>query len=111
MVDLAKHCAFTRRALYFYFSNKKEALRALVAPFNAVSIRLGFKAGHAVRGAGGSAAEILAEILDIRYGESRRNVSRSPHLIELNGEILYQTLMSLPHRSLPARRRSSAGLS
>lgn len=86
MIDLASHCEFTRRALYFYFSSKEEAFRAVVAYFNTIAIRLGLEAGDHVRTAGGSAVDIVAEILNIRYGETRRNVSRSPHLIELNGE-------------------------
>ncbi|KQP74642.1 hypothetical protein ASF60_23245 [Methylobacterium sp. Leaf113] len=87
MVDLAKHCEFTRRALYFYFSSKEEALRAIVGYFNEQAIRQGLHAGSAVRRDGGSALAILAETLNIRYGETRRRVSRSPHLAELNGEI------------------------
>ena len=88
MIDLASHCEFTRRALYFYFSSKEEAFRAVVAYFNTIAIRQGLEAGYNVRKAGGSTVEIIAETLNIRYGETRRNVSRSPHLIELNGEAL-----------------------
>lgn len=87
MVELAKHCEFTRRALYFYFSSKEEALRAVVAYFNDIAIEQGLQAGEVVRQAGGSAIDILAETLDIRYGDTRRRVSRSPYLVELNGEI------------------------
>jgi hypothetical protein len=39
-----------------------------------------------VRADGGGALDIFAEILDVRYGETRRRLTRSPHTIELNAE-------------------------
>jgi AcrR family transcriptional regulator len=86
MVVMAKACGFTQRALYYYFSNKEEAFRAMIDFRNAEAIELGFVAGKAMRAEGGSALDIIVEILDVRYGETRRRVTRSPHTVELNAE-------------------------
>jgi AcrR family transcriptional regulator len=86
MVSLADACKFTRRALYHYFSNKEEAFRCTIQYFNDVSMADGLAAGSVVRERGGGALDILAEIINVRYGETRRGVSKSRHLIELNGE-------------------------
>jgi AcrR family transcriptional regulator len=86
MVVMAKACGFTQRALYYYFSNKEEAFRAMIDFRNAEAIELGFAAGTAMRENGGSALDTLVEILDVRYGETRRRVTRSPHTVELNAE-------------------------
>ena len=86
MVVMAKACGFTQRALYYYFNNKEAAFRAIIEYRNEQAIELGLEAGKAVRSAGGSALDILTEILDVRYGETRRRVMRSPHTVELNAE-------------------------
>ncbi|WP_164738525.1 TetR/AcrR family transcriptional regulator [Aquabacter cavernae] len=84
MVELAKECGFTRRALYYYFNSKEEAYRATVRHGNAQGIQLGFEAGERIRRDGGSAVEIISEIMNIRYGTTRRIVQSSPHTVELN---------------------------
>jgi len=86
MVGLAKVCGFTQRALYYYFGNKEEAFRAMIAFRNAESVELGLEAGRTTRARGGSALDIITDILDVRYGNTRRRVSNSPHMIELNAE-------------------------
>lgn len=86
MVGLAKACGFTQRALYYYFSNKEDAFRAMIAFRQAQSVELGLEAGRTIRARGGSALDILTKILDVRYGDTRRRVMRSPHTIELNAE-------------------------
>ncbi len=86
MVMMAKACGFTQRALYYYFSNKEDAFRAMIQHRNAEAVELGFAAGSTIRAKGGSALDILTEILDVRYGETRRRVMRSPHTVELNAE-------------------------
>ena len=86
MVTMAKACGFTQRALYYYFSNKEDAFRAMVRFRNDEAMELAREAGKAVRAKGGSALDIIAEILDVRYGNTRRRVSRSPHIVELNAE-------------------------
>jgi len=86
MVGLAKACGFTQRALYYYFNNKEDAFRAVIQDRNDQAVELGRQAGKAARAQGGSALDIFAEILDIRYGDTRRRVMQSPHTVELNAE-------------------------
>lgn len=95
MVVMARPCGFTQRALYYYFSNKEAAFRAMIDFRNDEAIELGFAAGKAMRANGGTALDIIAEILDVRYGETRRRVMRSAHTVELNAEAFkrYRDLM------------------
>jgi len=86
MVMMARACGFTQRALYYYFNNKEDAFRAMINHRNEEAIKLGLEAGTAVRAKGGSALDIIAEIVDVRYGDTRRRVIRSPHTVELNAE-------------------------
>jgi AcrR family transcriptional regulator len=86
MVALAKLCGFTQRALYYYFSNKEDAFRAMVAFRHAESVKLGLEAGRTIRAMGGNALDVFTRILDVRYGDTRRRVMRSPHTVELNAE-------------------------
>ena len=86
MVGLARICGFTQRALYYYFSNKEEAFRAMIAFRQAKSIELGLEAGRLTRARGGSALDIITDILDVRYGDTRRRVATSVHTVEINAE-------------------------
>jgi AcrR family transcriptional regulator len=86
MVVMARVCGFTQRALYYYFNNKEAAYRAVINFRNEEAVALAREAGKTVRANGGSALDILAEILDVRYGETRRMVTGSPHTVELNAE-------------------------
>jgi AcrR family transcriptional regulator len=86
MIGLAKVCGFTRRSLYHYFSSKEDAFQSLTDFDNRVSIEAGFEAGRRAQKNGGSALDILAEIMDVRYGNLRREVYMSPHAVELNAE-------------------------
>jgi AcrR family transcriptional regulator len=86
MVMMAKACGFTQRALYYYFNNKEHAFRAMINYRNEEAIKSGLEAGTAVRAKRGSALDIIAEIVDVRYGDTRRRVIRSPHTVELNAE-------------------------
>lgn len=86
MVTMAKACGFTQRALYYYFSNKEDAFRAMIQYRNDEARGLGLEAGKAMRAKGGSALDIIAETLDVRYGNTRRRVAGSPHTVELNAE-------------------------
>ena len=86
MVTMAKVCGFTQRALYYYFSNKEDAFRAMIQFRNDDAVALARDAGKAIRAKGGSALDIIAEILDVRYGDTRRRVIPSPHTVELNAE-------------------------
>jgi AcrR family transcriptional regulator len=86
MVGLAKECGFTQRALYYYFSNKEEAFRAAIRHRNEEAVALALEAGADIRKRGGSALDIVATIVDLRYGETRRTLTLSPHTVELNAE-------------------------
>jgi len=86
MVTMAKSCGFTQRALYYYFSNKEDAFRAMIRFRNDEAMEQAREAGKAVRAKGGSALDVIAEILDVRYGNTRRRVILSPHIVELNAE-------------------------
>jgi len=86
MVGLARICGFTQRALYYYFSNKEEAFRAAVQFRNEQAVETAMAAGIALRDEGASALDILAHIIDLRYGETRRTLTLSPHTVELNAE-------------------------
>jgi AcrR family transcriptional regulator len=87
MRAIAKACDFSTRALYFYFSNKQETFRAVVRFRNELALSTGFEAGRKRREAGGDALDILSDIINIRYGDTRRMANASPHLIELNAQV------------------------
>lgn len=87
MRAIAKACGFSTRALYFYFSNKEEAFRAFIRFRNEVGMRTGLEAGRQRREAGGDALDILSDIINVRYGDTRRIANASPHLIELNAQV------------------------
>jgi AcrR family transcriptional regulator len=87
MRGLAKACDFSTRALYFYFSNKAEAFRAIVRFRNELAMSTGFAAGAKLRAAGADALGIIAEIINVRYGDTRRIANASPHVVELNAEV------------------------
>src|SRR6186997_3195613 len=66
MIGLARACGFTQRALYYYFSNKEGAFRAMIAWRHGESVALALEAGSAVRAGGGNALDIISEILKDR---------------------------------------------
>jgi AcrR family transcriptional regulator len=86
MTGLAKAVDVTRRTLYNYFSSKEEAFRFLIENVNAQAVEIGMAAGRAALAAGRDPIEILATILDTRYGNTRRRLATSPHAIELNDQ-------------------------
>jgi AcrR family transcriptional regulator len=87
MEKLAEACNFSRRALYFYFSSKAEAFRAFILFRNEVALSTSFAAGRKRWSEGGNALEIIAEIVNIRYGDTRRLANASKHVVELNAEV------------------------
>lgn len=86
MTGLAKAIDVTRRTLYNYFSSKEEAFRFLIESVNAQAVEIGMAAGRAALAAGRDSTEILATILDTRYGNTRRRLAMSPHAIEINDQ-------------------------
>lgn len=86
MTGLAKAVDVTRRTLYNHFSSKEEAFRFLIENVNAQAVEIGMAAGRAALTDGRDAVEILATILDTRYGNTRRRLATSPHAIEINDQ-------------------------
>jgi AcrR family transcriptional regulator len=86
MSGLAQLCGFTRRALYHHFSNKEEAFRHWLDFYGRISIAAGLAAGRSIMETGGSAVDVIVEIMNVRYGDARRRLSRSPHALEINDQ-------------------------
>jgi AcrR family transcriptional regulator len=86
MIALAKAADMSRRSLYNYFANNEEAFRAAVRWGNARNITLGQMAAADAKATGASALEVLVAYTDARYGETRRELSASPHAVELNDQ-------------------------
>ena len=86
MSGLAQLCGFSRRALYHHFSNKEEAFRYWLEFYGHELIAAGLAAGRAVMEAGGSAVDVMVETMNVRYGDARRRLSRSPHALEINDQ-------------------------
>jgi len=86
MEMLAGACSFSRRALYFYFRSKSDAFRAAIRFRNELALTTGFEAGRKHWSRGRDALDILAAIIDIRYGDICRVANASPHVVELNAE-------------------------
>jgi AcrR family transcriptional regulator len=87
MIELAKATGISRRSLYNYFSDKQAAFRASVRWGNARNIAQGQIAAAAAKAEGENALEILVAFMDARFGEFRREVSTSPHAVELNDQV------------------------
>jgi AcrR family transcriptional regulator len=87
MRGLAKVCDFSTRALYYYFSSKEEAFRASIQYHNDLALGSCFEAGRAQRADGGDALDIIAAIMNNRFGETRRRANASRHIVELHAEV------------------------
>ena len=86
MIGLAKAVEMSRRSLYNYFPNKEEAFRGAIRWGNLHNIALGQMAAADAKAAGAGALEILVAFADARYGQTRRELSASPHAVELNDQ-------------------------
>ncbi|OJV06281.1 MULTISPECIES: TetR/AcrR family transcriptional regulator [unclassified Bosea (in: a-proteobacteria)] len=86
MTALADAIDVTRRTVYNYFRSKEEAFRFLIETANARAVAAGMAAGRDGLAQGLDPVEIFATVLDIRYGENRRRLARSPHAIEINDQ-------------------------
>jgi AcrR family transcriptional regulator len=86
MGEIADYCGFTRRALYHHFSNKEEAFRFSMRYDNERQMELGLATAREVMWTGADAVEIITQMLDVRYGDTRRWVMKSPHMLELNDQ-------------------------
>ena len=86
MSGLAELCGFSRRALYHHFSSKEEAFRHWLDFYGRESIAQGLAAGRRMMDEGGSAVDVIVETMNVRYGDARRRLSRSPHALEINDQ-------------------------
>jgi AcrR family transcriptional regulator len=86
MIGLAKAADMSRRSLYNYVSSKEEAFRTCVRWSNARDITFGQAAAAQAKTAGANALEILVAYADARYGDTRRELSASPHALEINDQ-------------------------
>jgi AcrR family transcriptional regulator len=86
MRGLAKACDFTTRALYYYFSAKAEAFRAVTRLRNEIALGACFVAARNRWAQGGDALAIVADLMNVRYGEARRLANASQHGVELSAE-------------------------
>lgn len=86
MIGLGEACNLTARSLYNYFRNKEEAFRAVVFFRNDLALTTGFAAAREQWANGGTALDIIATIMNIRFGDTRRLANASPHLTELAAE-------------------------
>ena len=84
MTALADACGLTRRGLYHHFKNKDEIFRAIIVRSNHEALESSAWAARAMLARGGSALDVVAEWLDIRFGNTRRGVVNSPHGEEMN---------------------------
>jgi AcrR family transcriptional regulator len=87
MIDLAQACGFTRRALYHHHSSKEEAFRDVMLFGNMRGFESAHIATERALAANESAIDVVHALLDTRFGDTRRLVSRSPHAQELNDAV------------------------
>jgi len=84
MSVLARACGLTRRGLYHHFSNKEEAFRAALWLENIERLAEGTRAARDVLESGGSTLDVVAALLDVRFGVTGRRLALSPHAKEIN---------------------------
>jgi AcrR family transcriptional regulator len=84
MSDLARHCQMTRRGLYHHFSSKDEAFRETIRLGNERTRRESISEGERLIAEGAGLLDMVTSVLDVRYGETRRRLARSPFAHEVN---------------------------
>jgi AcrR family transcriptional regulator len=84
MSDLAGHCQMTRRGLYHHFSSKDEAFRETIRLGNERTRRESLNEGERLITEGAGLLDVVTGVLDVRYGETRRRLARSPFAYEVN---------------------------
>lgn len=129
MAALADAIDVSRRTVYNYFRSKEEAFRFLIDEANIRAVEAGLAAGRVCLDQGGDLVEILATVLDVRYGDNRRRLTGSPHAVEINDQafrrcrdlmiasaISFQTKLAAfltelqSHRTLRLRREVDADI-
>jgi AcrR family transcriptional regulator len=86
MGEIADYCGFTRRALYHHFSSKEEAFRFSMRYDNEKLIEKGLAAAREMMWTGADAVDVLTEMLNVRYGETRRLLATSEYALEVNDQ-------------------------
>jgi AcrR family transcriptional regulator len=84
MVEIAKFCGLSRRALYHHFSSKEKLFRACIKLGNVDALEQGDAAARALLDSGAGALDVIAGWFDTRFGQFRRRVNTSPHGTALN---------------------------
>lgn len=84
MSMLAQACGLTRRGLYHHFSNKDDAVRSALWLENIERMDEGTRAARGLLESGGSALDVVAALLDVRFGVTRRKLAQSPHAKEID---------------------------
>ncbi|MET3614245.1 AcrR family transcriptional regulator [Rhizobium aquaticum] len=81
---LAQHCKITRRGLYHHFSSKEEALQAMIRLGNQRTRVNSIREGERLLAEKAPVLDIVTHVLDVRYGETRRQIALSPYALEIN---------------------------
>lgn len=84
MGELAKAAGLSRRGFYYRYASKDAVYRSMIRWQNEESLIRGLEAGRLVRAEGGTPVDVFTEIMNIRFGVTRRMVESSPHAVELN---------------------------
>jgi hypothetical protein len=83
---LAVACELPPDALDDYFEDKNEALRATIRYRNELALSTGLAAGRELKARGGNVVDIFGQLMNVRYGDTRRVVNVVRHMPELNVE-------------------------
>jgi AcrR family transcriptional regulator len=85
MVTLAQVCGLTRRALYYYYSGKDEALQSVIRLENEEALARGREAvDQALARKKANALDVVTAWMDARFGHTRRALSQSAFAKEIN---------------------------
>jgi hypothetical protein len=106
MVTMAEACGFMQRTAVLLFQQQGRRVRGVDSIPQRRRMELAREAGKAMLAKGGSALDIIAEILDVRQGGTRRRANRSPHMVELNAEVFTASAagISSSRSPMPSRR-------
>lgn len=83
MSFIAEAVGFSRRALYHHYSSKNDAFRDSIVFQNEQNLKAGEDAASQALARDEDAVGVIHALLDARFGDQRRKVSRSPYAQEL----------------------------
>ncbi len=87
MRGLAKACDCTTRALYYYFSTKEDAFRATIRFRNELALATSFVAARSCWAKGSDVLDVVSELINVRYGDTRGLTNASLHVVEISAEV------------------------